>query len=336
MTSPSPSSPGAGSGPASENPVLEPAQLAELERFGRTIRLPAGRTLFEAGESGDSMYVVRTGEVAIEFSAERPPKLLGPGTFFGEISLVLGAHERSATARARSDAELLELDQGTIDRFLSSQPALLFSIVRKTCGYLLASERKLTEELARQNLELRVSLDFIRRTREELGQREIEAQTDPLTGLYNRRCLDAQLGRFVDRARREGEGLALLSIDLDGFKAANDRHGHAAGDRVLVEVGEILRRSIRRSDLPCRVGGDEFLVILFGVGPEAAARVADEVRAAIESTRFGDPAGGGRIPITASIGGTSFAAADEPTSLLERVDRNLYRAKREGRNRVAW
>ncbi len=152
---------------------------------------------------------------------------------------------------------------------------------------------------------------------------------DPLTGLANRRAFDDALEAELARSRRSGEPLGLVMLDVDHFKRFNDTHGHQAGDRALAAVGTALRRAARREDRPCRIGGEEFAVLLPGAGDRGAADVAERIRRAIEMLEM--PVG----PITASLGAATSetvpAAADQ---LVADADRRLYEAKSVGRNRV--
>ncbi|MFZ1724389.1 MAG: GGDEF domain-containing protein, partial [Dokdonella sp.] len=119
----------------------------------------------------------------------------------------------------------------------------------------------------------------------------------------------------------------------DHFKAINDRHGHAIGDRCLVLVGNILRRHVRASDLIVRYGGEEFVIALEGAGRERGMLAAEELRLAV--AQEGREIEGRAVQLTVSIGLTDFRVGDQVESLLTRADAALYRAKREGRNRLA-
>ena len=157
---------------------------------------------------------------------------------------------------------------------------------------------------------------------------------DPLTGLFNRRYLLETCRRELSRATRAGQSVGVLSIDVDHFKKFNDNHGHDAGDTVLRAVGDCLQHNFRDEDVPCRFGGEEFVVVLPGATAEAAARKAEDLRAKIEAlaVRYLD----GNLPrITISIGVAAFPrSGSTPQELLKVADDALYRAKQEGRNRV--
>jgi diguanylate cyclase (GGDEF)-like protein len=172
---------------------------------------------------------------------------------------------------------------------------------------------------------------------EERLQRQLfeSAIRDPLTGTHNRRYLDERLAAEVAHARRHQTKLALLMMDLDDFKATNDRHGHIAGDTVLRHVSDVVRSHIRVEDVFARFGGEEFVVVTRGDGVENAAQLAERLRSAVASTSV--EFDGVRISVTISIGVAEIAEVPHPatpTRLLERADARLYRAKVEGRDRV--
>lgn len=160
------------------------------------------------------------------------------------------------------------------------------------------------------------------------------ARIDDLTGLDNRRAFLASAERALDHARRNREPLALLILDLDYFKHINDTYGHRIGDLVLIEVADVLARSVRADvDVAGRLGGEEFAILLPRCDEEAARRTAEAVRAAVEATRVATPAG--EIGATVSVGCAAIAFEDSVSAALQQADEALYAAKRDGRNRVA-
>jgi diguanylate cyclase (GGDEF)-like protein/PAS domain S-box-containing protein len=169
--------------------------------------------------------------------------------------------------------------------------------------------------------------DVTARTERERRTRQ-EADTDPLTGLANRRRLDRTLRAVLARAQEHEHRVAVLLVDLDGFKAINDRLGHAAGDATLREVGRRLRASVRERDLVARVGGDEFVIVLTDVG--GASGAAAECRARIAEA-LGKPleVGGEAVALSAAVGVATSPqdGADGPT-LLARADQAMYADKR--------
>lgn len=167
------------------------------------------------------------------------------------------------------------------------------------------------------------------RLRAEAVEARRLAHVDPVTGLWNRHYLDMELAAAMARAQASLTPLTLLMIDIDGFKPINDRHGHAAGDRVLHAVGTRLASSVRSVDTVARFGGDELVVIMPGVPLAAARGVAERLRALIADTPVLMP-----LPTTVSIGLAEMIDGDEALALLARADTALYTAKMAGRNRV--
>jgi two-component system cell cycle response regulator len=166
-------------------------------------------------------------------------------------------------------------------------------------------------------------------------QQSIElALVDPLTGLNNRRFLENHLATMLDQALRRRAPLSLMIFDIDHFKRVNDSHGHDAGDEVLKGFADRLRRVIRGGDLLCRLGGEEFVIVMPNSSVEIAAKVAERTRSAIEGEPFVIDKAGTTIPITVSVGVAGRGPGSDPDSLYRRADRALYRSKSEGRNRV--
>lgn len=183
----------------------------------------------------------------------------------------------------------------------------------------------------RRQVEIKRRLDQLRRDRDALSR---EALTDSLTGLGNRRFFQQQLAGEAARTSRTGEPFALMMIDLDHFKKINDTFGHPAGDRVLEAVAGVLRNGLRRSDVACRIGGEEFVLVLPGTTAESAGLLGAKLRERIKiACRETLPEG---WPVTVSIG-ISWALGPGPVDLerLQReADRALYAAKESGRDRI--
>jgi len=167
-------------------------------------------------------------------------------------------------------------------------------------------------------------------------QMSIEAAiTDALTGLHNRRYMESHLGKLVEQACLRGKQLAVLILDIDYFKSINDTYGHDCGDDVLREFAIRVRKSIRGIDLACRIGGEEFVVVMPETDMAIASTVAERLRRKIATEPFPIEQGRRTIDVTISIGIASLESAhDTAAQLLKRADQALYRAKRDGRNRV--
>ena len=322
---------------SSETPPFDgfaPDEVQAICAAGEERLCRAGEVLFHRNEYGDSMFLIEEGEVELIFTDDVSRKSLSGGDVFGELAFVTGRHLRTATARAVTGCRLRVIDEAAFSRLTQDEPRLLVRLLRHTCGYLLASENRLIASLRKKNRELESTLDYLRRTREEVDYQELLANTDELTGLYNRRCLDRQLDKFIERAHHTGTGLALILIDVDEFKGVNDTYGHAAGDAVLQGISRVIADCVRSSDLPCRFGGDEFAVVLTEIAPEQARERAEAIRSKVE--RLVPVPASPEIASSTSIGGSMLRAGDCAAELFERADQQLYRAKDLGRNRVCW
>jgi diguanylate cyclase (GGDEF)-like protein len=162
----------------------------------------------------------------------------------------------------------------------------------------------------------------------ELHHRD-EAILDPLTGLLNRHALVPRFLEISYQARLTGQPVCLVLCDVDAFKQVNDEHGHDRGDAVLRDIAYELRKRLRSFELVYRLGGEEFLIVLPGIGLQAGQEVAERLREAVEQARPTD------IPITISLGVSAARGAQvDYDTLFKAADEALYEAKRTGRNRV--
>lgn len=308
--------------------------LSQLSSAGDPRRYAKGEVIFTQGESGSSMYIVIEGVVGLVFEHGKPGKRLERGTFFGELALFTGHHLRTATAIAAEDSSLRVLEQSAFDELVQTHPGTMALLLRQTCSYLVDSEQHLLNDLRRRNIELEQTLDYLRRMKEELDSAELLALTDELTGIYNRRCLDRQIEIFLKRTESSQQGLALVLIDVDRFKQINDTHGHHVGDLVLKQFADIIKRTVRQSDLPCRLGGDEFAVVLKEIRGMGARKRAEQILKSVSAIELHLPHT--TLRVSASVGGTDHRIGEDWTSFFQRADRNLYRAKGSRPHRVVW
>jgi diguanylate cyclase (GGDEF)-like protein/PAS domain S-box-containing protein len=187
--------------------------------------------------------------------------------------------------------------------------------------------------IEKRNAHLRKLLYRLKESRAEIRRQNQElralATTDPLTACLNRRSFFASFESYWSGAGRYGFPLSCIMVDIDHFKAINDRHGHSAGDQVLRQVAQTLRTMVRKTDLVCRYGGEEFCVLLPHLDLEEAAQAAERFRQRIAARSSAN------LAVTASLGVSALAlGAREPHELLDQADKALYVAKRNGRNRV--
>jgi two-component system cell cycle response regulator len=188
------------------------------------------------------------------------------------------------------------------------------------------------EARARTQIKRKRYADFLK---QKLDYSLEMAVTDALTGLHNRRYMAGQLQALMSRAGQGGEPVAVLVLDIDHFKLVNDGFGHDAGDEVLREFAVRLATNVRAIDLPCRLGGEEFVVVMPGASLEDATHVADRIRRDVGAQPFPIMNGAEALTVTVSVGvAASTGLDDTPDALLKRADEGVYEAKERGRNQV--
>jgi diguanylate cyclase (GGDEF)-like protein/PAS domain S-box-containing protein len=194
-----------------------------------------------------------------------------------------------------------------------------------------SSERKRTEQALREaNQQLEVQLRRIRELHEQMREQAIR---DDLTGVHNRRHFVAVAEHELERARRHESTLSLVMMDVDHFKNVNDAYGHLTGDVALKAVGSMLSATTRVGDLACRLGGEEFAVLLMGIGHEGAIERAEKWRSTLAEMTI--QADGTALKLTASFGVATFPGqAASLVELMKVADTRMYRAKALGRDRV--
>ncbi|MBW1988300.1 MAG: GGDEF domain-containing protein [Deltaproteobacteria bacterium] len=316
-------------------PATEPFTQEELEAIRSHATLlfcPEGEVIFRVGEPGNSMFLILEGAVRLILDGHRGSRTLSENRFFGEDSFIMEGSTRKDTAVAETPVRLAVLDQRIVDSLLAENPRVMFSVLKKVCGHLLGFHHALVRDLKNQNAELVRAMEYLRRTKEELNARELAERTDDLTGLYNRRCLDKHLRRILQKHAAEPMGLILLN--LDGFRSVNDACGHQAGDELLYRVAEALMNKVRRTDMPFRLSGDEFALLLPGMTNSRGPVLCEEVRQAVAALPPACPEH--KNGVTATVAGSMLHPAETPAQFLERVDNLLYRAKKEGGNRTVW
>jgi len=190
------------------------------------------------------------------------------------------------------------------------------------------------ELLARARSQVR-KRRYTERLRDNVQMSIEMAITDALTGLFNRRYMESHVATLVEQAAARSKPLTVMVLDIDYFKSINDTHGHDAGDDVLRDFALRIKRSIRGIDLACRYGGEEFVLVMPETDMAVAAMVAERLRRRIAAEPFSIQKGAKSVPVTISIGIAGLRDKDDTAaSVLKRADQALYRAKRDGRNRV--
>jgi two-component system, cell cycle response regulator len=252
-----------------------------------------------------------------------------------------------ALARAIApDLILLDVDMPQPDGFevcrtfksdpgLSSIPIVFLtgasSTTEKVRGLDLGATDYVTKPF--DSAELRARVGAALRTKYLVDLLAQRAMIDGLTGLFNRSHFEQRLEAEISLARRTGNSLSCLMLDVDHFKSVNDRYGHSAGDLVLRTLAQVLLNNSRLEDIVCRLGGEEFVVLSPNTSATTAATLAERLRHAIEEMRV--TFRGTVIQATCSIGVADLAAAGE-TGIVHAADQALYRAKNNGRNQVQY
>lgn len=297
--------------------AMEQGVLADA---GTLLRLPAGHTLFRRGDIGHSMYLVERGSVSLAFGEDLTSKSIGPGGYFGELGLLIGNHERSASATTETDCVLREIGRAAFDILQEREPAVLASFLRRAIVRVVDSEQDLIRNLRRRNRDLQDALDSLHDTRHQLSCSEELVHTDELTGVLNR--------RGVLRLFSGGSVGALLLVDCDDFKIVNDVHGHLGGDRLLQSFAQILQSVPGNAAAAGRLGGDEFCVLM--EQPDAAGlhRVCTDLLEAARAlnAHYRTPP----IRTTLSIGASLVVPGETWVRACARADAALYRAKSAG------
>lgn len=320
--------------PVAQEPPLEGLDILLVDDDPMTL----ARLSKQLGALGYRIATCRDGESALKHVLEHKPqfvitdwhmksmdglalcKALRASAFGNTLYLIM------LTATEDEDALVKAFDAG-IDDYVLKPPSLRVLNARIRAGQrIIALQQDLVRE--RQEIE-RFSAELAVANR----RLELMANTDLLTGLPNRRYALDRLEQEWSAARRVSRPLSVIMLDLDRFKSINDTFGHDVGDQVLAHAAKVMRDAVRVSDVVCRMGGEEFLVIAPNTDSAAALRLGERIRAAIEQHQ---PAKLGlSFPLTASIGvASSTDATTDCKTLIKRADQALFQAKQGGRNSV--
>ncbi len=239
-----------------------------------------------------------------------------------------------AEAGAQAYGETLNTLSGELTAQAGGGDGAVDGLQRLIAGVVLETNRMLT---VNRQLEDRLnrSAQEIETLRKDLHVVKEEAATDALTGIANRKAFEAALQKNMQDTQMSGGFLSLLILDIDFFKKFNDTHGHQTGDQVLKLVARMMTDIIGSVGLPCRIGGEEFAVLLPATGLPQARALADTLRTKVGSKVLKNRKTGAELgAITLSIGVAEWAIGEPATNMIERADEALYLAKRSGRNQV--
>jgi diguanylate cyclase (GGDEF)-like protein len=293
--------------------VLEPNEVMTrtLDGLGRLVEHDAACIYLAEGDAA----VRRAARGGLE---HLPPRKVKPGE--GGLGRVLAGIEPWASSIDRRSM--------TVAMRASGVAVGALHIVRSEADTFDDDDRKLAELVA---AEAAAAIQNARL----YEQTQRLATTDPQTGLFNYRYFHDALRLEVARARRLGYAVGLLMMDVDNFKRINDTYGHPVGDEVLHDIAAVLQQNVRRTDVVVRYGGEEFAIILPGLGLSGVRAVGEKLRRAVRSLRPLERDGKVAVPITISIGGVSRPASEvDAVALVRDSDAALYEAKRTGKDRV--
>ncbi len=281
------------------------------------VNLNKGEVLLRAGQSNQSLYLILSGRLAIflEYPGSDPVAILDQGETVGELS-VIDDNPASAYVVGVEESRVLEVDETAFWRMISESHSFACNML-----LLLSDRMRSSDEALLKNIHLRKRF-------------QRDAMVDSLTGMHNRRWLDIQLPRLIDRHIRSERPLCVIMFDVDHFKKFNDSYGHDAGDDVLALVARTTLMGLRPTDLSARFGGEEFVVMLAGISTDLAWIVAERLRRHINSEHIITDDGRELPPVTISLGIAECRVGDSADSLLKRADTAMYRAKETGRNRT--
>ena len=320
---------------------LTSEQLNQLVALGEITAYPSDLVLFREGDEGDKLFLILEGSIEVSNEGDKQIFLLSEGDLLGEIALLDGL-PRTATVTTASPCKLFGLSRVQFEAFLAFDPNLAMSLMTVTNRkvraalerekQLNASLRDANQELERLNLHLETLVE--QKTQQlRLANQNLKEmlERDALTGTYNRRKFDSLM---EERAQAE-QPFALIMLDIDYFKKLNDTYGHQIGDRVLMTLAQVAGEGLISGYYLTRYGGEEFVFVLEGADLASASDLAEKVRSSIENHHFPIR---GCAPgfVTASLGVAHFPThAEQAEIVLKLADEALYRAKNEGRNRVA-
>lgn len=281
--------------------------------------LTAGEVLLVTGQMNNTLYLILHGQLRVQHDplGTQTLAVLDTGDCVGELSILDGAPV-SAYVVAQSDCRLLLLSEAVLWPLIGRS-----HVVARNLLYILA-------------LRVRKDNAVILQSMAQQKLHEQNAKIDVLTGLHNRRWLAEMLPRIVERATRSHRPFSLMMIDADHFKQFNDRHGHLAGDNALRHIAQIIQRQIRPSDFAARYGGEEFTVLLPETTTTQAQIVAQRLCQAMGAATIKNIDGATLPAISVSIGISQLIPGQGAEALIAAADQVLYRAKQEGRNRVAY
>ena len=297
---------------------VRPDDVQELLQKCERRDFDEGELLLSPGSKNEHVYIVLSGGLNVHVGSPEAPILvtLEVGACAGEMSIIED-RDPSAYVIAAEPTHLLVIHKDILWNMVNASHEFSKNLL------VVLSER------------VRSDNQFIAESIGDWRKSELNATTDALTGLGNRHAMEESFPRELKRCASSEHPVSLIMIDVDQFKAFNDKFGHVAGDRALSAVAHVLRKQFRTKDLLARYGGDEFAVLLPEVAEKEAMAIAERVRTAVSGKTADGSDSLIRVPVEVSIGVAELEAKGTYESLLKSADAALYRAKDAGRNVVS-
>ncbi|MFQ6004110.1 MAG: GGDEF domain-containing protein [Woeseia sp.] len=297
---------------------VRPDDVQQLLQKCQRQDIDAGEMLLCPGSKNEYVYIVLSGRLNVRVGSPEAPVLatMGVGACAGEMSIIED-RDPSAYVIAAEPTHLLVIHQ-----------TILWDMVHASHAFSKNLLVVLSERVRSHN-------QFIADSVGDWRKSELNATTDALTGLGNRHCMEETYPREIKRCVGNEHPVSLVMIDVDRFKAFNDRFGHVAGDRALSAVAHALKKQFRTKDLLVRYGGDEFAVLLPEVSEQEALAIAERVRSSVSGSTGDGNDSLIRVPVEVSMGIAELGPEGTYESLLKSADAALYRAKNAGRNTVS-
>jgi diguanylate cyclase (GGDEF)-like protein len=297
-------------------------------------------SLTDARFGGLSVYQPQEGTISVAATHGYPSEVVGHVRIVPGSGIIGGVFSSKKPLLVRDTARVPGLTPRSRRYQTGSFMAVPILANEDALGVVTLADRKDGRPFTRDNLAaIRVisALSSLALVRDQLAKQSDElahaAAVDPLTGMFNRRYLHTRLDAELERARRTGASPALMMLDVDLFKPVNDEMGHQAGDTVLRKIAEIVRRSVRASDVCTRYGGDEFCIVV-PENAQSAPHTAERIRQRVQAFRWDSLGLPQTLHATVSIGVAVAEPDDSAEALIGRADQNLYEAKARGRNHV--
>jgi len=292
-----------------------------------------GQIIMREGEIlDDKMYIIKEGVVGIYKSFRKKGEFcvarLSHGDTFGEMELFMEKN-RIATVIAEEDVTVLVIDRDHALEFFRNEPEATHAFITALCIRFAKS----TSATAKSNVEYENNVSALS---DEKAMWEHSANTDPLTGIFNRRFFMSSITLMINNALRENKASYIVLMDLDNFKNINDDYGHNAGDSVLKRFSELAGKSVRSGDLFARYGGEEFIMLISCDNENEVGILVERIRE--KTAKMEIEVENDIITVTTSIGVSSVLSGndDDIEKAISNADKALYIAKKEGKNRTVF